>query len=209
MENRDSGVIKTLLLGHSFITHFKSFIRSRIPELNFNLNLDPKEVMIQYSGRPGATIESLKECQLTDVEDFEPHLVILDIGTNDLALTSFNPEKTASAIVELVYTLQTVYNVRHIVVLQILHRFHSVRPNWRRINIEQFNNDVDTCNQLLAVKLSRFRACQLWWHKGLWGENQRSMIDAGGVHLSKPKGQRKYFYNLRAIVVSYLKSSRR
>ena len=53
-------VLKTLLLGHSFVSHFKSFVRSRIPELNFNLNLDPKEVMIQYSGKPGATVESLK-----------------------------------------------------------------------------------------------------------------------------------------------------
>ena len=165
--------------------------------------------MIQYSGKPGATVESLKECQLSVAEDFEPHLVILDIGTNDLALPLFNPEKLASAIAELAHTLLTVYNVRHIVVLQILHRFRSLRPNRRRINIENFNNDVDTCNQLLSEKLSRFSTCQLWWHKGLWGENQRSMIDADGVHLSKPRGHRKYFYNLRAIVVSYLKSCSR
>lgn len=165
--------------------------------------------MIQYSGKPGATVESLKECQLSVVEDFEPHLVILDIGTNDLALPSSSPEKLASAIAELVHTLLTAYNIRHIVVLQILYRFRSSRPNRRVINIEKFNKDVDTCNQLLSEKLSRFRTCKLWWHKGLWGENQRSMIDAGGVHLSKPKGQRKYFYNLRAIVVSYLKSCSR
>lgn len=67
--------------------------------------------MIQYSGKPGATAESLKECQLNVVEDFEPHLVILDIGPNDLALPSFNPEKLASATAELVHTLLTVYKV--------------------------------------------------------------------------------------------------
>ena len=111
-------VIKTLLLRHSFVTQFKSFVRSRIPELNFNLNLDPKEVMIQYSGKHGATVESLKECQLSVVEDFEPHFVILDIGTNDLALPSSSPEKLASAIVELVHTLLTAPNIRHIVVSQ-------------------------------------------------------------------------------------------
>ena len=37
-----------------------------------------------------------------------------------------------------------------------------------------------------------------------WGENLRSMIDAGGVYLFKPKGKRKYFYNLRASVMPYL-----
>ena len=34
------------------------------------------------------------------------------------------------------------------------------------------------------------------------------MVDAGDVYLLKPKGKRKDFYNLRAIVMPYLKSSR-
>ena len=37
----------------------------------------------------------------------------------------------------------------------------------------------------------------------LGGVNHRSMIDPDGVNLSIPRGYRKYFYNLRAIVVSY------
>ena len=202
-------VLKTLILGHSFVRHFKNFIKSRMPDYNFTLKLDPREVMIQYSGKSGATVGSLRLCQLPDVKDFEPQLVILDIGTNDLSHPSGNPEKLALDIEKLVDTLLKDYNVQHVVVIQILHRFRTSRPSRRLINIDKFNSDADICNQLLAEKLSQYRNCQFWWHKGFWGASQRSMIDTDGVHLSKAKGQRKYFFNLRAIVVSYLKSVRR
>ena len=207
MATRNSDdVLKVLLLGHLFVCNLKSFIWQYMPELNFNLKLDAKEVMIQFSGKSGASVVSLRACQLSDIDDFEPHLVILDIGTNDLAHPTIDPEQLASAMVQLINTLITDYHVQHVVVLQILHRFRSLRPNRRRINIPKFNSDVNACNKLLSEKLSRLRGAQFWWHKGLWGENQRNIIDADGVHFSKPRGQRKYFYKLRAIVVSYLKS---
>lgn len=201
-------VLKTLILGHSFVRHFKNFIKSRLSEYNFTLNLDPREVMIQYSGQSGATVDSLRARQLSDVKDFEPELVILDIGTNDLSLPTCNAEMLTSAIEKLIDTLLTDYNVQQVVVIQILHRFQSPRPSRRHINIEKFNSEVDICNQLLSEKLSQKHNCQFWWHKGFWGINQSSTIDSDGVHLSKPKGQRKYFFNLRAIVVTYLKSVR-
>ena len=199
-------VLKCLILGHSFVRNLKTFIGSNLPQYNYTLKLDPKEVMVQFSGKSGANVESLKTCQLADVEDFEPELVILDIGTNDLCLSTYDPSKLASAILSLVKSLIEDYNVQHVVVLQILHRFRSLRPSRRRVNIEKFNKDADTCNKLLGEQLSSKQNCQFWWHKGLWGVNQRRIIDSDGVHFSKPMGQRKYFYNLRAILVHYTKT---
>ena len=204
-------VLKCLILGHSFVRNLKNFIGSNLSSYKYTLKLDPKEVMIQFAGKPGANIKSLKELQLGDVQDFEPELVILDIGTNDLCLTTCDPVKLSSAIVGLVDSLITDFNVKHVVVLQILHRFRPlrpIRPTRRQVNIEQFNSDVDTCNKILDDKLSQKQNCKFWWHKGLWGVNQRRMIDQDGVHFSKPKGQRKYFCNLWAIVVHYINTIR-
>ena len=117
-----------------------------MPEYNFTLKSDPRGVMIQCSGKSGATVDSVKECQLLDVEDFEPELAILENGTNDLPLPAYDPEKLASATEKLADSLIKDYNVQHVVV-QILHRFRSLGPIQRRINIEQFNRNVDTCNQ--------------------------------------------------------------
>ena len=41
--------------------------------------------MVQYSSLPGATVTAIRKKRLSDVEDFEPDMVILQIGTNDLA----------------------------------------------------------------------------------------------------------------------------
>ena len=86
------------LFGHSFISYFKRFIRTNASDFDYNLNLDKREVMIQFSSYPGASVEGS-----SDVYDFEPDLVILDIGTKDLS--SSPPETVANAIVSLVNSL--------------------------------------------------------------------------------------------------------
>ena len=91
------------LFGHSFITHFKRFIRTNASDFDYNLNLDKREVMIQFSGYPGALVEALIHWGLSNVYDFEPDLVVLEIGTNDLL--SSPPETVANAIVSLVNSL--------------------------------------------------------------------------------------------------------
>ena len=58
------------------------------------MNLNPREVMIQYSGLPGATVDKLKRHGMSGVQDFEPDIVVLEIGTNDLTDTNCTPEKT-------------------------------------------------------------------------------------------------------------------
>ena len=73
-------MLKCLILGHSFVCNVEIFIGSNLPQYNYTLKFDPKEVIIQFSGKPSATVESLKACQLADIKYFEPELVILDIG---------------------------------------------------------------------------------------------------------------------------------
>lgn len=195
--------VKVQIFGHSFVSRFKTFIRKNSSDFNFNLNLNKQEVMIQYSGYPGASVQSLASRGLGDIEDFEPELVILDIGTNDLAYKS--AEEVASSIKSLVDTLINNYHVKFVIVLQILHRFTPAVPGRHNVNVPLFNKNVDSCNQLLVENLNYRSDCQVWWHKGFWGPSQELTIAPDGVHLSEPFGQKKYFYSLRSIVVSHLK----
>ena len=137
------------------------------------------------------------------MRDFEPEIVILDIGTNDLSTCS--PCQLASEIATLVETLRTDYKVQFVVVVQILPYFKSLYPSLSPIDIPKFNADVDSCNELLVEKLSNQTKCKFWWHKGFWGSNQRFMFGPDGVHFSSSKGQSKYFHNLRPIIVLYIK----
>ena len=155
------------LFGHSLISHFKRFIRTNASDFDYNLNLDKWEVMIRFSNYPGTSVEALIQRGLSDVYDFEPDLVILDIGTN--YLSSSPPETVANAIVSLVDSLLCTTNVKKVVVLHVQHRSTPSVPVRHKVEINIFNPNVNQYNDLLAKKLKNRNDCQLWWHKGFWG----------------------------------------
>ena len=76
-----------------------------VAHFTYSLNLDPHEVMVQYSSLSGTTVTAIREKRLSDVEDFDPDMVILQIGTNDLADDQCTHETLISAITDLVDTL--------------------------------------------------------------------------------------------------------
>ena len=90
-------VLKAMLIGHSYVRHLIKCVKQRSREFTFTLNLDPKDVIKQFSGESGATVDSLTNYQLRDIEDFEPDIVI-DIGTDDLSLPSLGPETLTSQL---------------------------------------------------------------------------------------------------------------
>jgi hypothetical protein len=82
MANFGGSPLKMQIVGHSFVTRLKDFIRSG-DGVDFFLNLRPSDYLIQFSGFPGATVGKLRE-QLDVVSDFQPDIVFLLVGTNDL-----------------------------------------------------------------------------------------------------------------------------
>ena len=76
--------VKILVMGDSFIANFKEFLKKNWEEYSISLNLHLREVMIQYSSKRGGTVQKLQTHQLQDVTDFEPDIVFLQIGSNDL-----------------------------------------------------------------------------------------------------------------------------
>ena len=68
---------RVLILGHSFISNLKSYIRLHLSsEMNYSLGLHPKNVMIQYFDRRGGSLKTYRRQQLEIVKDFEPHVVV-------------------------------------------------------------------------------------------------------------------------------------
>ena len=76
-----------------------------VAHFTYSLNLDPREVMVKYSSLTGTTVTAIREKRLSDVEDFDPDMVILQIGTNDLADIQCTHGTLISAITDLVDTL--------------------------------------------------------------------------------------------------------
>ena len=194
--------LKAIILGHSFVSRFKAFIREHQNEFSFNLNLSPQQFMVQYAGRPGGTVQSIKEEKLETVGDFPPQIVVLDLRTNDLS----NPVNTPESVTHSLYSLRKhiifSFRVKRVIVMHILHR---CRPTWLiryRVDVDWFNERVDEANRLLSVLLKGCPGLVYWKQKGLWQHDAlQQAILPDGVHLSCT-GIKNYFKNIRAAVIS-------
>lgn len=192
------------MFGHSFVRRLRTFISGE-KDLAYNFNMYSRP-MVQYSGYSGASVHSLRR-NIEAVSDFNPKVVILLIGTNDLSHANNSPLTVCANIMELVEMLLQISDVQHVIVGQILHRLPSNQSR-HPVDIPWFNKRVDETNLLLSERLKGLaqQNATFWRLKGFWSpEAQSTAFHADGVHLSDI-GQRKLYHNLRAAVVSTLNS---
>ena len=112
-----SSLPSVLLLGHSFIRRLRDDLRSHFDSRaddTFGLSDD---AIAHLHGVGGLTVAKLRR-DLGIVSSLFPHVVILEIGTNDLA--SLPPEVTGSEIEGLVRLLLDTFSVRVIGVCEVI-----------------------------------------------------------------------------------------
>lgn len=179
--------------GHSFITRLESFIFHNSVSFNFNFNLDANEFSFAFFGRPGGKIHHL----YADILD-QAHIVILQIGSNDLTNFDISPGQVAIDIFN--YAQHIIHSgVQHVICLQILHRLPSSK---HRLNTDVFNDRVNTNYMMLKDLFSNIPHVTFWKHKGLFEHSTlQNALSSDGVHLNH-KGYKKYFRNIRAAIIA-------
>ena len=185
-----------LILGHSFICRLNSFItNSAYLEseewssttavqkwiisyiLHISTHLDHhfllhEDTHIKWRGKGGQTVEKTIRYDLHVVESFAPHIVILQLGTNDLS--HLDSLVTASAIEDLVGILYNEHCVQQINVCQTLNRKNDAA----------FNACVKVVTKYLKVLLTPIPWCFWGGHRGFWNTSQR-YFTRDAVHLNK------------------------
>ena len=211
LERNHEGPIKVLILGHSFVAGFKRFLMEDPMKHNLTLNLSAKEFMIQFSGRPGASISRIRS-DLEIVSDFQPRVCILQVGTNDIGSKPKHmhdsdwEELIAGRLYALAEHLATKFGVERVVVMQILHRMPPLRPVRHPVNIPWFNERCDQINKLMAALTETQQSLRFWKHKGLFEDTHLGpALENDGTHLNSAVGYPKYFKNIRAAIVSMKK----
>lgn len=96
-----------LILGHTFICRLNSFIKNST-HLDHHFLLH-KDTHNKWRGEGGQTVEKTIRYDLHVVQSFAPHIVILQLGTNDLF--HLDSLVTASAIEDLVGILYNEHSV--------------------------------------------------------------------------------------------------
>lgn len=170
---------------------------------NLALNLDPAEFMVQFSGRRGANVSTLRG-NMEIISDFEPHIVVLQIGSNDLCNQANSAEMVAGAIFALAEHIVTKFKpVQRVVMMQILHRMTPSRPVRYKVDIDMYDDKVDQVNSILATLARDHMNVRYWKHKGLFQPHILQLaLEADGTHLNWSQGYPKYFKNIRAAIVS-------
>ena len=123
-------------------------------------------------------------------------MVILQIGTNDLADDQCTHETLISAITDLVDTLLYTYHVRYVAVLQILHRFPPTVPTKHKVDIVAFNGKVDLSNDGLTTELATIKNCRFWRHKSFLGSISKSHHSPRRCPFVRPIRSKKIFLQL-------------
>ena len=179
---------KLLVIGHSFVRR----MRERLAGGGLRLARDFAATIIRGFG--GMRLESLRQ-HIGYVKHLEPTLIVVDIGTNDLASPMCCPLALAEAVVTTAKEFAAVPSVRHVVVLQMMPRTKSrrSRPN--------FNDACDVYNAHVRKLTKKLETVHSWSHRGMVMEWDKYLLP-DGVHLNHA-GMNKYIRSVRGAALQY------
>ena len=179
---------RVLILGHSFVRRLRSDLHARFDERaakNFDLQGTAEIFMHGVGDR---TVPKLRKMDMGVITRISPDIVILDIGTNDLALAP--PEVVGSDIEELVRSLVAEYSVRAVVLCQVTPRTTNKSSN--------FNERAKLLNQYTRVVIDPIEQAICWTHRGFSNPFVTPFL-SDGVHFN-PMGQYTLYRSYREAI---------
>ena len=106
---------RVLILGHSFVKRFNYFLnQGRDKRTVPNLNLPSVDICVYGIG--GRTVAKIRAFDLERVRAFQPHIVVLEVGSNDLCDAGQRPETIGSNMEDLLRIFQEQFKINIVVV---------------------------------------------------------------------------------------------
>ena len=147
--------------------------------------------IIHWHGIGGRTVAKTIMYDLQVVTFFQPDIVILQLGSNDL--TAHDPLHVGSAIDDFVRLLHVTYGVRLIYICQTLRSEADTR----------FNRNVNVLTQYLRVIKEFIPYAHFWGHRGFWNA-VHNFYARDGIHLDRG-GQFKFYRRIRGVIFRSLR----
>jgi len=184
-------VPRVLVMGHSFVKRLNRDINtSCLPRAGPDFNLQGTASVRLY-GVGGRTVAKLRAFDLHVIRSFSPDVVILELGTNDLA--SLRPEVVGSAIEDLVRFILDSFSVRVVGVCQVIPRGIS------HLQATFFAQRARILNQYLEVVLDPLPDVFCWRHRA-FSHPSKDVYLPDGVHLN-PAGQYQLYRSYRGAIL--------
>ena len=167
----DTTMAKLLVIGHSFVRRLKEYLGGK------GLRLERQFSSTVIRGFGGMRLASLRQ-HLVYVNRQKPTVIVVDIGTNDLASPMCCPLHLANEVVSVARQFAAVPSVQHVVVVDVMRRVATgVRMEVRA----DFNDARTAYNAALHRLTDGLANIHAWKHRGM-SEEWQSLIRKKNTH---------------------------
>ena len=164
-----------LFLHHSLVRRLQTFLTEHHERrATHNMNLPHENV--SFLGIGGRTASKRLSFDLDKIKAFQPKIIILELGTNDLCVVGQRPESVGSDIEHLVQVLHDHCGAEFIMACLVIYR-SAIPPH-----VPDFSHRVDL-NKYLKVVLEPLPYAEAWSHRGLQSPSI-AVLCRDGVHLN-------------------------
>ncbi|KAK6196336.1 hypothetical protein SNE40_001579 [Patella caerulea] len=191
-------VLKVLVFGHSYVRRLENFCAENYLQW-LNVGLDGTEIQVDFHGIGGGTVcngaKSIKNHSQTSILNSNYYdCVFLQIGGNDLSSKnkSTDPCKLAKDIFHFSNYLFYSFNVKHIIIGQLLSRSKLNCPTG-------YNDKIHVVNNKIRALTADVKHITFWTHRGFWQNPESLICDKDGVHLNG-SGMSKYAKSVHSAI---------
>ena len=192
----EGGIIpRVAILGHSFIRRLNGDIQdSNKPE--FVHNFDLKQCIVKSCGVSSATINKLKGNHDVDsfLLEFQPHILIVQLGENDLCDENLRPETAADKIFGYIKEIKQTFGIITAIICELFPRKKPLGTS-----VKTYHDKLNITNKMLDAFCDVEYGINYWKHLRLCRSQQEIFIE-DGVHMNE-LGQRKFYRSVRLCIM--------
>ena len=192
-----------LVIGDSFIRRLQQFEHETYGNYH-NLGLLFDVAHVNWIGRGGLTVPSLRSRYLGAIRTLAPDVVVIQVGSNDLC----DPQNSAALVsADIQFLVQNLhsYGVAEVIICQVLNRHGNGVPDG--ISPQDYNLRVSNFNATTRAALSSYPSSRYWHHRGLWN-NHCPVISRDGTHLNR-FGNCLFYRSIRGAILHGVRRARR
>lgn len=195
-------VTRVLIVGHSYISRLNGLLNQ---DLNFPNDFNLIQCDIKLYGVSGAHVTDFQNDRKFwgFMDWFQPHIVILQVGGNDLCSHNLRPETLACQLVDLLKIILEFSSVR---VGFICELFKRNKP--RYVTEQEYSRRRVIVNDMLPILIEDIHvlnATAIYWKHLRLMESPLKIYDDDGVHLTFI-GNLKFYRSIRLAIMHALKS---
>ena len=195
-----------LICGHSFIKRYRQYLRRLSPPGRRNF---PVELALPEAGNIAVYGQSGLKCDydgrrfiMDKVDSVRPHILVLEIGTNDLCTPRYSAQEVAQKLFHFLSWVLNNSSVKVVVLCKVVDR-------WRLrdgLSHTDFESKRQQFNQLLHTNAATDLRYVIHRHERNSIVNIRGgVVSTDNIHVNTNTGLRLYNFSIRSAAVKGLR----